>query len=314
MRFVTATRCLWLVSVLLVGFSQTEAATPTWRDCDDCPAMVEIPSGSVTVGSGPDAFDRRATERPRVEAEIARPFAIAESEITRAQYAAFVRATGYEPPSVDRAGKQLPQGCNFWNGAFGFVADHSWRNPGFEQSDYEPVLCVSFEDAEAYAAWLSKKTGRTYRIPSSVEFEYAARAGSDAAWSWGNASEEACKHANIGDRTLKRRWPERQEFNCDDGFAHTAPVKRFGPNKFGLYDMLGNAWEWTADCWLENLTNTRVDGRALNRDDSADCAFRTPMGGSWISGPGWARAASRSKDPSGYRSFMLGFRVAADMP
>jgi formylglycine-generating enzyme required for sulfatase activity len=284
----------------------------TFQDCLDCPVMVIVPAGSVSIGSSSDAFDRKSNERPRQRATVAAPFALAEAEITRAQFAEFLRNSKYSPGRNDSLGKLAPEGCNYWNGSYSFVSAHDWRNPGFAQRDDEPVLCVSFDDAAAYATWLTVRTGRKYRIPSSVEFEYAARAASDAAWYWGNNSEEACKYANIGDRTLKSRWPQRQEFNCDDGFENTAPVKRFAPNAFGLYDMVGNAWEWTADCWHDDLASAPLDGRAWLAEGGGDCAFRTPMGGAWISGPGWSRIAVRSKDPIGYRSFMLGFRVAAD--
>jgi formylglycine-generating enzyme required for sulfatase activity len=302
---------LLLLSGVAVANNATQQAPNTFKDCDDCPEMVIVPAGRVMLGAGSDAFDRKPTERVRREAVIAMPYALAQHEVTRAQFAAFVAATRYVPSRGVVDGKLTPAGCNYWNGRYGFVPAHDWRNPGFVQRDDEPVVCVSFADAEAFAAWLTRRTGRAYRVPSSVEFEYAARAGSDAAWYWGNQSEEACLHANIADQTLAQRWPSRQSYHCDDGFEHTAPSKRFQPNAFGLYDMIGNAWEWTADCWRDDLADAPTDGSA-QRAPGGDCAFRTPMGGSWISGPGWSRASVRSKDPEHYRSFMLGFRVAAE--
>lgn len=284
-----------------------------FQDCADCPAMIRVPAGSVMIGAGPDAFDRKANERQRVPATIAAPFAMAETEVTRAQFAAFIAATKYSMPRGELDGKPGPIGCNYWNGVYGYVAVLSWQNPGFIQRDDEPVLCVSYEDAAAYASWLAKTTGRSYRVPSSVEFEYASRAGSDAAWHWGNNSEDACLYANVGDTTLKRRFPERQDFNCNDGFENTSRVKHFKPNAYGLYDMVGNAWEWTADCWHDDLTTAPLDGSAWLAADGGNCGRRTPMGGGWISGPGWARSSIRSNDPASYRSYMLGFRVAADL-
>ncbi len=306
---VAAGLCAWPAAA---ADKAASVAAANFQDCPDCPVMVVVPAGSVTIGAGPDAFDRKANERIRTTATIARPFALAETEVSRAQFAAFIADSGYPMPRGELDGKPGPMGCNFWNGVYGYVSAHDWRNPGFIQRDDEPVLCVSYEDAAAYAGWLSMRTGRAYRVPSSVEFEYAARAGSDAAWHWGNNSEEACRYANIADNTFKRRFPERQEFNCNDGFEYTSRGKQFKPNAFGLYDMVGNAWEWTADCWHDDLTDAPLDGSAWLAADGGVCARRTPMGGGWISGPGWARASVRSTDPASYRSFMLGFRVAAD--
>ena len=137
-----------------------------FQDCADCPAMIRVPAGSVMIGAGPDAFDRKANERQRVPAAIAAPFAMAETEVTRAQFAAFIAATKYSMPRGEHDGKPGPIGCNYWNGVYGYVAVLSWQNPGFIQRDDEPVLCVSYEDAAAYASWLAKTTGRSYRVPS----------------------------------------------------------------------------------------------------------------------------------------------------
>jgi formylglycine-generating enzyme required for sulfatase activity len=295
------------------ALAQAPKPAQTFRDCPDCPEMAVIPAGEGVIGASPDMPDRRASERPLAAAVIAQPFAMATTETTRAAFARFVEDTRRRPPIGPRPGRKnpVPEGCNFWNGAYGYVLSHDWRNPGFVQRESEPVLCVSYEDAAAFAAWLSRKTGRAYRIPSSVEWEYAARAGAATAWPWGADSEAACTHANIADRTFRNAWSTRPSFNCDDSFLHTAPVARFKPNAFGLHDMIGNAWEWTADCWRDDLTAAGGDPRPITAAEGGDCAFRTPMGGGWISGPGWARPSARSRDPAVYRSFMLGFRVAA---
>ena len=106
-------------------------------------------------------------------------------------------------------------------------------------------------------------------------------------------------------------YPERPQFACTDRYVYAAPVARFDANAFGLHDMMGNVWEWTNDCWHDDLSSAPLDGSHWSGDDGGDCRFRTPKGGSWLSGPGWARAAARSRDHEHYRSFMLGFRVAA---
>jgi len=158
---------------------------------------------------------------------------------------------------------------------------------------------------------LSEKTGRTYRIPSTVEFEYASRAGTTTPWFWGTHPEKACEYANIGDKTFANQYPSRPIFSCDDGYVYTASVGQFKPNDFGLYDMVGNAWEWTDDCFNLDLSEAPLDGSAWEGTDENACTYRTPKGGSWISGIAWGRAAVRSRDHKDYKSFMLGFRVAA---
>ncbi len=160
---------------------------------------------------------------------------------------------------------------------------------------------------------MSEETGRSYRVPSTVEFEYALRAGAATPWFWGSDPDQACEYANVADQAFGRAYPERPRFACNDKYVYTAPVARFRPNPFGLHDMIGNAWEWTNDCWHDDLTTAPVDGASWLEEDGGDCSARTPKGGGWISGPGWARAAVRSKDGQDYRSFMLGFRVAAEI-
>jgi formylglycine-generating enzyme required for sulfatase activity len=280
-----------------------DAAAPrSFRDCPTCPEMVVVPAGEVTLGSAPDTIDRGSNEGPRRRVRIARPFAVGRHEITRAQWREFVAATGYATPA----------GCQFYDGHYGYVQEHDWRNPGFPQREDHPVVCVSVRDAEAYAAWLGARTGRRYRLPSSAEFEYANRAGSDAPWFWGTASTEACDWANVADNDLKPHYPKQQVHNCRDDYLHTAPVGRFRPNAFGLHDIVGNVFEWTLDCWHASFDGAPTDGSAWLEAGGGDCAYRTPRGGSWVSGPNWTRAAAQSKDPVDYRSFLLGFRLVSD--
>jgi len=284
-----------------------------FTDCDKCPEMIVVPAGSVYIGSHEVEIGRKKGERPRVKATIAKPFAIAKTEVTIAQFRIFMEETKHKSNIAVWKGEPLV-GCNYYDGkSYGYIANHSWENPGYPQREDAPVVCVSWSDADAYAKWLSKKTGRKYRVPSSVEFEYASRAGSENPWFWGTNPEMACEYANIGDRTFAHQFPKRPSFPCDDGYVFTASVGKFKPNDFGLYDMVGNAWEWTSDCYHEDLSKGPVDGNAWEDSDGGDCIFRTPKGGSWISGIAWSRAAVRSRDGADYKSFMLGFRVAAEV-
>ena len=301
-----------LTLCVTAALAQLAAAQDSFRDCDACPEMVIVPAGSVVIGSHPDTMHRKQRERDRQQARIAQPFAMARTEVTLGQYRAFVAATGHDTVRPLRDGKPLA-GCNYFDGAgYGFVARHTWDNPGYAQHEDDPVVCVSWRDADSYANWLSTQTGRRYRVPSTVEFEYALRAGSAAPWFWGTSADQACEYANVADQAFGRVYPERPRFACNDRYVYTAPVGRFKPNAFGLHDMIGNAWEWTNDCWHDDLSRSPLDGSPWLAEDGGDCDARVPKGGSWISGAGWARAAVRSRDGADYRSFMLGFRVAAE--
>ncbi len=290
-----------------------QSIAKSFKDCETCPKMIVIPTGSTMIGSYSEEIGRKKGERPRTQVTIENAFAIAQTEVTLGQYRKFITETNYQSVIGEYKGKQLI-GCNYYDGkSYGYIAHHNWKNPGYAQREDAPVVCVSWSDAKAYADWLSNKTGRTYRVPSSVEFEYASRAGSSNPWFWGTDSEQACEYANVGDRSFARQYPTRPSFPCEDGYVYTASVATFKPNDYGLYDMVGNAWEWTNDCYHVDLTDAPTDGTSWENENAGDCSFRTPKGGSWISGIAWSRAAVRSRDGAHYKSFMLGFRVAAQI-
>jgi formylglycine-generating enzyme required for sulfatase activity len=173
------------------------------------------------------------------------------------------------------------------------------------------VSCVSWNDAKAYLSWLSEVTGVKYRLPTAAEWEYAARAGTQTARFWGDDSSQACRFANVSDRTPKHVG--RDVFNssnphpCSDGQGWVAPVGSFSANSWGLFDMLGNVLEWTEDCGQGVYGVTPTDGSAWTR---ADCTTREMRGGSYRHAPAEARAASRVAEPPEWRYYFLGFRVA----
>jgi formylglycine-generating enzyme required for sulfatase activity len=179
------------------------------------------------------------------------------------------------------------------------------------QDDTHPVVCVSWEDASAYAAWLTRRSGRNYRLLTEAEWEYAARAGTTTPRYWGDDANESCAYANTADLDAFRQVPDAINWpfaNCSDGRAHTAPVGSYRPNRFGLHDMLGNVWEWTQDCWNVNYTAAPADGSAWA---AGDCFMRVVRGGSWDDSPPGVRAAYRVGSPVVIRVYGRGFRVAA---
>lgn len=304
-------RGLLLVWVACIANSAPQA---TFTDCPDCPRMVIIQGGTFTMGSPQSEPERRRFEGPQAGVTVA-TFAIAETEVTRAQYAAFVKDT-----QRAATGGCFTYGFSSFRDETVMDMNASWRNPGFEQTPEHPVVCISWQDASDYAAWLARKTGRPYRLPSEAEWEYAARAGTTTTFFWGNDEELGCAYANGGDPTLLRALPQLHEeiayslregdagarfVKCTDGSAFTSPARRYRANAFGLYDIIGNAWELVEDCWREALPTdglAHVDGNA--------CEFRRSRGGSWDDFPEELRSARRSRVKPDVRRNDTGFRLA----
>jgi len=279
------------------------------KDCTYCPEMVVIPAGQFVMGVAPGEEERanlpagfRNRSEPQRSVAVKR-FSAGKFEVTRGQYRVFAEATG-------RSG----EGCFVWSGdAFEMRPANSWRNPGFAQDDAHPATCVSWEDANAYLTWLSRHTGRRYRLLTEAEWEYAARAGTTTTRYWGDDADRSCDYANGADRTTAARvpgWADWHVANCDDRYAYTAPAGSYRPNAFGLYDMLGNVEEWTQDCWIGHYRGAPTDGSAVA---AGDCSLRVVRGGSWDDSPVGVPAAYRVGSPTTIRVYRRGFRVAADM-
>ena len=275
------------------------------------PEMILIEAGRFTMGSPDSEPGRQKDEGPQRKITLVRPFALARCETTVAEFRLFVEETGY----VTEA--ETGKGCFALNDA-GTQSeqrkDRHWRDPGFPQTDAHPVVCVSWNDAQAYAEWLGRRTGQHYRLPSEAEWEYAARAGSTTSRFWGDDPNAGCAYANAADRALKRRYPENRWLTaaCDDGTVYTASAGSFKRNAFGLSDMLGNVWEWVQDCYGGNLVSVPADGTAWEGAQGKDCARRVLRGGGWSDRPGNVRSADRDRiHPDGANAF-LGFRLARD--
>ena len=273
-------------------------AGETFGDCPSCPEMVVIPAGEFRMGSPGSEQGRFDDEGPQHPVRVER-FALGRYEVTRGEYAAFAAATGRDE-----------NGCYAFDGdaGFGWSDRASWRSPGFSQTDEHPAVCVSWDDARAYARWLRGETGRNYRLPSESEWEYAARGGTTMSRYWGDGSSGQCGNANGADSAAKQRFGNSTVASCNDGRVFTSPVGTFAANGFGLFDVLGNVSEWVEDCWHDSYRGAPSDGRAWT---SGDCGRRVARGGSWGDDPPRAlRAAFRGRGDAGARNVGVGFRVA----
>ncbi len=309
---------LWLAIAVLSGCAaQPDDTDSTFTDCPECPVMRTVAAGEFMMGTAeadrlidPRTGKPATNDSPQHPVAISYPFAIGINEVTVAQFAAFIDATGYA--TVDR--------CMEFSKPGGFTISkaHSWGNTGFPQGPDHPVVCVSFYDAAAYARWLANRTGRSYRLPTEAEWEYAARAGAATPYFWGTAEAEACTHANVrsaGADTISKRQIEadRAGFPCDDGAVHSAAGGSYRPNAFGLYDMQGNAWEWVADCSYKDYNGAPADGSAWLEADGKDCRFGVIRGGSFLNLVERSSVTVRAGRPRGGSATNMGFRVAMDL-
>jgi sulfatase modifying factor 1 len=274
------------------------------KDCPDCPEMVVVPAGSFDMGSPSTEAGRYDNESPVHHVNV-KAFMMGRTNITRGQFFAFVTATNYD------AGKK----CNtFEDGKNEWRVGRNWLNPGYPQQDNHPVACIDWNDAKAYADWLSRKTGKPYSLPTEAEWEYAARAGTTTASYWGDNPDQACDYANVADQSLKSQAADNKaislNLNCNDGFAYTSPVGSFKPNPFGLYDIQGNIWQWLADSYHDNYNGAPGDGSEWQGDGEV----RVVRGGSWIIHPLETRSAMRFGYKASIRNGMGGFRLARTLP
>ncbi|QDT37221.1 formylglycine-generating enzyme family protein [Stratiformator vulcanicus] len=307
--------------------------------------MVAIPPGEFGMGESDQSGLERDhpwsvtipgnttnNERPQHRVRISKPFDVAKHEVTVGQFKQFVDATGH----VTDAEKN--------DGALGFDPTgekhterlrvdkkFSWKNPGFEQDDQHPVVCVSWHDANAYCKWLSEKEGKTYRLPTEAEWEYCARAGTKTWYSWGNDPDLAYEHGNVGDATLEKAHPQTVSYQRTaslqgdgDGHLYTAPVGSMKPNPAGLLDMHGNVWEWCSDKFQLAYYQELV--KPLSRKEKTTHVFEDPTGpkttpqhehgdwrsirgGSWYTAPYMTRSAARGFANAPDAFCYVGFRV-----
>lgn len=244
----------------------------SFRECDKCPEMVVVPAGSFMMGSPANERNRLSSET-QVRVSIAAPFAVDKHAVTFDEWDTCVAdggCNGYTPP------------------------DQGWGR------GRRPVINVNWQDAKAYAAWVSRKTGKTYRLLSEAEREYVTRASTTTAYYWGSsirttqANYNGAVRADEGGSTSGNR-------------QQTIVVDSFEPNAWGLYQVHGNVWEWTEDCWHDSNDGNPADGSART---TGECGRRVVRGGSWDSNPQSLRSASRGGIAAVVQSFDVGFRLA----
>jgi formylglycine-generating enzyme required for sulfatase activity len=283
--------------------AQPRRAAVTFKDCAECPEMVVVPPGDFLMGSPASGSrdSRDNDETPQHRVTIPQTLAVGKFEVTREEYGQFLQESG----------RPDGESCRVLgiDAAYTDTPGRSWRNPGFAQTPRDPAVCISWADAQAYVDWLRQKTGLPYRLLSESEWEYAARAGTSTTRFGGDEPAQLCVFANGGDLDYSSSHPLDRSPNktCRDGYSYTSPGGSFLANAFGLHDMLGNVWEWTADCWNENYNRAPTDGRAWT---NGECAQRVMRGGSWSLGPRVLRSASRSGATISFRVNNRGFRIA----
>ena len=333
----------WLLAPLLPACSSTGplAAKPVVVENSIGMKFVRVPGGEFSMGSDesptalaasfpqydPSRLLELGDEAPVHRVRITSDFFMGQHEVTVGQFRRFVEASGYTPESIADG-----------TGGYGYNAAHdpattvrgdafegrdpkySWRNTGFAQSNAHPVLNVTWNDAVAMAAWLSKREGKTYRLPTEAEWEYACRAGSSARYypapgagqATGNDPASLLAIANTYDASALGVWQHWQTFALtgSDGYSFTAPVGSFAPNAFGLHDMLGNAWEWTAD-WHSN--NYYAASPLLDPKGPSDGNVRVRRGGSWHSWALYARCSYRNWNSPATRYTLVGMRLVREV-
>lgn len=269
--------------------------------------LARIPAGEFVMGS-PKTEKGRREDEPQRTVRLTRDFFIGQFEVTRGQFRRFVEATNYKTDA--ERGIRGGYGVDEQTGKLsGPDKKYSWRFTGFPQTDEHPVVNVSWNDAVAFCRWLSEQEKLTYRLPTEAEWEYACRGGSTTAYCNGDDSEKLAEVGNIVDSLAKEKFSDRIAIAARDGFVFTAPVGSFKPNAFGLHDLHGNVWEWTADWFGPPPTTPQTD--PLGPDKGQDKVIR---GGDWYHDWSFARSAQRFPIHPSLCRRHAGFRVVRERP
>lgn len=262
---------------------------------NDLPQLIAIPAGQYLMGCSAGWDDEqggcRDNEFPAHKVNVS-SFELGKYEITVGQFKRFVAETQYKTTA-----ESTGEGCTVADpnmaGRWLLHPASNWRSPGFNQTDVHPVVCISWADTQNYIAWLNKTTGKTHRLPTEEEWEYAARGGKVTAFFWGSQPN--------------RNFANYQGQGDLDKWQYTAPVGQFSSNAYGLHDMSGNVWEWVQNCWRANYSEPTLS------DDKCIKHARTRRGGAWDNPPPSVRSSYRSTGEELERSYLYGFRVARSL-
>lgn len=305
-------RVFTLTPMLLLAVLSGCATQPdSFRDCDTCPELVRIPAGSFMMGSTQQQTtaagvpaERAPNEQPAVPVSISKPFAIGRYEVTIAEFRVYAEATGFT----------ATPGCFGLSGrAWAMDMSATWDTPGHSVDSSYPAACLTADEYAGYLAWLSATTGHTYRLPTEAEWEYMARLGTVEPEHILRAGDaDACKLMNAADINFTANFDGAWEaFDCDDGYRVTSPAGQFLPNKLGMYDVLGNVAELTADCFITGHTGRPADGSARRTEPA--CTSAVFKGGSWAGEPSFVRPAFRVLATRQVRGNGFGLRVVREL-
>jgi sulfatase modifying factor 1 len=290
--------CVFFAS-LAISHAQTSPATNSLGL-----KLVRIPAGSFTAGSSATEKERSPNEAQH-PVTITKAFWLSATHVTVAQFGAFVRESGHRTAAEDQG-----FAYGIWSvadNAWTKLPGKSWKDPGFEQTGDHPVVCVTWNDARAFCAWLSAKEGRVYRLPTEAEWEYACRAGTTTAYPWGENPDDGKGWANCSAQNTAAVFTLFPAFTWTDGFHHTAPVASFRANAWGLHDMIGNALQWCGDWYAEYPS-----GSLENPRGPSDGKERILRGGAFIYGPRHCRSAFRGRNYPDFQNYYVGFRVVRE--
>jgi formylglycine-generating enzyme required for sulfatase activity len=284
------------------GAMAAQVPRPTFRDCAACPEMVELPAGEFMMGSPDHEPGRTQAEGPRRRVVIPKRVALGKFEVTVEQFSAFATQTGFANGNVCHVIVRFEHQTDIaWS-----EQKASFREPGFDVTPAHPAVCISWHEAQAYAAWLGRRTGKPYRLPTEAEWEYSTRAGTTTSHSFGMNDTQACAYARFADLSSRYGWRD----TCRSGIVERGPlpVGALMPNPWGLFDMHGNAWEWVQDCWTPDVKELPTDGSAFIR--SGGCELGIIRGGGFASWVASLRSANRLAWPVVAHDQTIGFRVA----
>jgi sulfatase modifying factor 1 len=272
--------------------------------------MTLVPPGEFAMGHSGSSKGLKALDSPAHTVKLTRPFYMGTYHVTRGQFKKFADAASYLT-TAEADGK----------GGMGYIRDSadplpfaqrkdfSWHNTGMpDETDDHPVVNVSWHDAVAFCKWLSAREGKQYRLPTEAQWEYAARAGTTTTFYFGDEVQDVVKFGNLADGALTKKFPRiTWTLKGSDGYAFTAPVGSYRPNQFGLYDMIGNAWQWCADWYGKDYYKDPAAG--VDPCGPDDGIKRVVRGGSWQEQQYMSNSAFRGHLPSGFSAFDDGFRV-----